>query len=200
MAFLSNWLPVAKSATGMESELMQRIARDSGEEAQKRRLVPVPLDEAAFERFGSITRRLEPLDTNDGHGTREDYVLGFPHQAERAEFCLSYFRLEPRSVPVDIDVLERHPFSAQAFMPACDAKALIVVAETGPGGAVAEETLTAFISGPGEGFVYRPGTWHAALTSFGAPGKFFMTQWVGTQADCVTQKLSRPIRIELAKS
>ncbi|AXS42179.1 ureidoglycolate lyase [Breoghania sp. L-A4] len=172
-----------------------------------RTLMPRRLEDSAFEPYGDIAVRSAPVPTNEGYATREDGLFSVAATTPKAgtpggpawpdlRLCLSTFELAPRTTPVSIAILERHPHSPQAFFPHGNARALIVVAAPHEDGSVNEATLQAFISSEGQGFAYRPGIWHAALTSLEAPATYFATQWTGTAEDCVTHKLDRPVRIE----
>ncbi|KAJ8098335.1 ureidoglycolate hydrolase [Lipomyces tetrasporus] len=66
-------------------------------------------------------------------------------------------------------VLERHPYSTQAFLPmgipANDVAYLLIVAENAPGGLPDLKTLRAFVANGNQAVTYGPGTWHAPMVS-----------------------------------
>ncbi len=184
---------------------MMREPTNATSTPEPRTLIPGVLEDSAFEPYGDITERGAPVLANEGYATRADGTFPFAMpdtescgsaSLEDPRLCLSTFELAPRPAPVEITMLERHPHSPQAFYPHGNARALIVVATPHPDGSVNEATLKAFVSVEGQGFAYRPGIWHAALTSLKAPATFFATQWTDTAEDCVVHELDRPIRIE----
>jgi len=64
-----------------------------------------------------------------------------------------------------IDTLERHPHSAQTFIPLTHSRHLVVVALSTKEGGLQTETLKAFITNGSQGVSYHPGVWHFAFTS-----------------------------------
>ncbi|TCR80753.1 ureidoglycolate hydrolase [Rhizobium sp. BK376] len=74
---------------------------------------------------------------------------------------ISLMRAEPRALPLELKMVERHPLGSQAFIPLGDHRFLVVVAEeteNGPG-----EPL-AFRTGPGQGVNIARNVWHGVLT------------------------------------
>ena len=73
----------------------------------------------------------------------------------------------PTRCRTSFDLVERHPFGSQAFVPMTADPFLVVVApdEGGrPGGP------RAFLTAPGQGVNYLRGTWHGVLTPLGRAG------------------------------
>ncbi|GGB17565.1 ureidoglycolate lyase [Allosediminivita pacifica] len=65
--------------------------------------------------------------------------------------------------------LERHPLSAQSFLPLGAVTLLAAVCPTLPDGGPDLAAMQAFILPPGTGISYRRGTWHHGLISLDAP-------------------------------
>ena len=125
-------------------------------------LRPEPLTAEAFAPFGQVieadhdksylinegtTRRFHDLaqvDVTDGEG----------------EAILSIFRGTPRSLPIAITMMERHPLGSQAFVPMHPAHWLIVVAE---GENPTAETCRAFLAAGNQGVQYAKNVWHHPL-------------------------------------
>ncbi len=74
---------------------------------------------------------------------------------------INIFRGQPRSRPVAIRMLERHPLGSQAFVPLRGQDFLIVVAPPRP--RVTADDLRAFHARGGQGVNYARGTWHHPL-------------------------------------
>ncbi|GGB45679.1 ureidoglycolate lyase [Tistrella bauzanensis] len=130
-------------------------------------LRPRRLTRADFLPFGDVidagdTGRT-PIAINGGTCLRHDSLaLVETDPAGHAALSL-FFAHEPVSLPLVIEVMERHPLGSQAFMPLNRCRFIVVV---GP----AEdprprpENLQAFISDGRQGVSYRRGTWHLPLT------------------------------------
>ncbi|TKA53708.1 hypothetical protein B0A53_03750 [Rhodotorula sp. CCFEE 5036] len=110
---------------------------------------------------------------------------GSPIPAGEINFCV--FRCEPQNSKQlsatdgtgkrqwNVEVLERHEFSSQAFVPMGGTPAqdgegqyLVLVALPGSDGQPDLSTLRAFTATHQQGISYRPNVWHAPLISLGA--------------------------------
>lgn len=156
------------------------------------RLRPRPLSPEAFAPYGRVVRYGQTVRVNDGLATRCDLRLPPLQHDPDATLCLSLFEIEVRPLPFAIATLERHPHSAQIFLPASPCRALVVVAGATAEGRVAEDTLEAFVTAPGEGILYAPGQWHLGLTSLDHPGRFQMTMWTTSRPDTEIARLANP--------
>ena len=83
------------------------------------------------------------------------------------------FEAEPRALPYELDLIERHPMGSQAFLPMTEAPFLVVVSD-GP-----DEAPRAFVTAPRQGVQLRRGTWHGVLTPLHAPGLFWVVDRAG---------------------
>ena len=91
---------------------------------------------------------------------------------------ISIFKAEPRALPYQLDLLERHPEGSQAFIPMSMTEWLVIVAGdegTTPG------RIEAFIAAPGQGINLHRGTWHGVLTPLQDPGLFAVIDRIGTK-------------------
>ena len=100
----------------------------------------VSINKGLAQSFQSLTR----IDVTDGH------VIANIYQSKAPEF------------PLEIRMMERHPFGSQAFIPMNCQQWLLVVA-TGDEQAPVE--LKAFLAEAHQGINYRAGTWHYPLLS-----------------------------------
>lgn len=68
-----------------------------------------------------------------------------------------------------LDMLERHPYTTQVFVPmGARVRYLVVVADSAAGGdGPALETIKAFVAGDGQGVCYGAGVFHAAMSVVG---------------------------------
>jgi ureidoglycolate lyase len=114
-------------------------------------------------------------------------------------FAFTILRADPVSTElVGIEVLERHPHSAQSFLPMAAGRWLVLVAPDAPDGSPDLSLTKAFLATPGQSVCIHRNVWHAPLTVFDQPSKFGMIMWKSTAGvDGVVQKLERPISIML---
>ncbi|RPG89441.1 MAG: ureidoglycolate lyase [Candidatus Puniceispirillum sp. TMED245] len=131
-----------------------------------RALVMEPLTKAAFAPFGTVIERdgAEIRMINEGTTTRYHALSGVDVAAGGGTAILSIFAGTPRSVPIEISMMERHPIGSQAFMPLLDHDWLVVVAPTnGDDSAPDFNGLRCFHARGDQGVSYAPHVWHHPL-------------------------------------
>lgn len=144
------------------------------------RRIPVrPLDAGAFAPFGEVLEASsEPVRViNQGLCRRfHDRALLDFGEATGGRAGISLFQAEPRSLPLSLPMVERHPEGSQAFLPMTPEPFLVAVApdEVGRPG-----RPLAFVTRPGQGVNYRRGTWHAVLMPLGPAGLFAVVDRIG---------------------
>ena len=118
-------------------------------------------------------------------------VIEMPSQPGRIYFQESLGNLRPhasaslsttlkepnRDLPIEINLLERHEFSSQSFMPAHVKTWLIVVAPHAADGKPDLDRIEAFLADGSQGVTYKPNTWHHGLTVFGETARFNIFMW-----------------------
>ncbi|TRD22863.1 ureidoglycolate lyase [Palleronia caenipelagi] len=152
-----------------------------------------PLTAEAFAPFGDV------LDTS---GVPDKMInaglCGRYHDRAKLDFAdgragISLFHAELRSLPLILDLVERHPDGSQAFLPMSLDPFLVIVApdQNGqPGQPMAFETA------PGQGVNYHRGTWHGVLTPLTAPGLFAVVDRIGPGANLEEHRYTRKILID----
>ena len=118
----------------------------------------------------------------------------------RPNLCV--FRCEPQvrapQTSFEIRLLEKHPFSTQAFIPMSGAERFLVVVCLGADKPDLS-TLRVFLATGSQGITYRPGVWHHPLIAMDRRTDFACLIWEdGTSGDCEVVKLARSVRVELA--
>lgn len=98
------------------------------------------------------------------------------------------------TLPLRIDMVERHPRGSQAFVPLTPSRMVIVVAL--PGEAVEAADLRAFVSNGRQGINYHRGTWHMPLIAFDAGQEFLIIDRGGHEANCDTHRLGEFVLLE----
>jgi ureidoglycolate lyase len=152
---------------------------ESGGGSVARRVLSVePLTKGAFAPYGQVidTQGVTPIAINRGT------ALKFPDLATvelldggtpgTDQAAISIYRAEPRTLPLPIDELERHPLGSQAFVPIQPTRYLVVVAgsadEPQPG------DLRAFLATGQQGVNLKAGVWHHALAALEREGEFLV--------------------------
>ncbi|WP_210093443.1 ureidoglycolate lyase [Ruegeria sp. HKCCSP346] len=135
-----------------------------------------PLTSEAFAPFGDVIEAAGRVDKliNQGRCARyhDRAVLDF-HDGRAG---ISVFQSEAFSLPIKLEMVERHPDGSQAFLPLSEKPFVVVVApdENGkPGRPIAFKTA------PGQGVNYHRNTWHGVLTPLYAPGLFAVVDRIG---------------------
>ncbi|MGR3624562.1 ureidoglycolate lyase [Pseudophaeobacter sp.] len=93
---------------------------------------------------------------------------------------ISLFNAQPRSLPLTLDMMERHPDGSQAFLPMIQEPFLVIVAPDADG---KPGQPLAFVTQPGQGVNYHRGVWHGVLTPLSHPGLFAVVDRIGEGAN-----------------
>ena len=161
-------------------------------------LTPRPLTREAFAPFGGV------IETEGAHhypineGTTERYHdLANLNMREGGRAIVSIFRGQPRSYPMAIRALERHPLGSQGFIPMQRRPYLVVVAESQlisrePG------AVHAFIARGDQGVNYAAGTWHHPLLAMDEVSDFVVIDRKGEGHNCDVFELAEPLQLQLA--
>lgn len=152
--------------------------------------VPVqPLTAEAFAPFGEVV----PL---DGDARRVRAQGAFERLAEAVEPRLWVATLQRAvALPLVVTTLERHPLSAQTFIPLNGCAYLVVVCGADADGAPDPATLRAFEATPDQGVTYARGVWHHGLTALDAPARFVVCMSFSGGDDDVFVPLAHPVRL-----
>jgi ureidoglycolate lyase len=100
----------------------------------------------------------------------------------------------PTTLPLRLDVVERHPLGSQAFVPLQRCRVVVVVAP--PGESVDASDLRAFVTNGRQGFNYHRGTWHMPLIAFEAGQEFLIVDRGGSDANCEEYSLDDVVMLE----
>jgi len=137
-------------------------------------LYPTPLDRSAFAPFGDVieTHAAHSFPINEGTTTRFNDLAAVDTGADGGRPLVNIFRARPRSLPITIRMLERHPLGSQAFYPLSGHPYLVVVAAAGTN--PVPTTLHAFIASADQGVNYHRGVWHHPLLALVASSDFLI--------------------------
>jgi len=107
------------------------------------------------------------------------------HDRARLDFSagragISIFRAETATLPLTLQMVERHPEGSQAFIPMSADPFLVVVARDENG---IPRDPKAFLTEPGQAINFHRGTWHGVLTPLSEPGLFAVVDRIGDGAN-----------------
>lgn len=142
-----------------------------------RSLVARPIDQAAFAPFGTLLT----VPTSPG---RDYFDEDLGELRGHALPSLSLATILPKALPHRVELMERHEFSSQSFVPLGQGRFLVLVAPPSPAGGPDMAAARAFLVGPGQGITYKIGAWHHPMTVLDQPLSFAVTMWRdGTSGD-----------------
>lgn len=159
-----------------------------------------PLTRAAFAQFGDVieTGGAEHFPINDGTTERYHDLADVQPRGEDARPLISIFRGQPFTMPVRVEILERHALGSQAFMPLDRRPYLVVVAPIGE--RVRATDLHAFLARGDQGVNYHAGVWHHALLALDAESDFLVVDRGGPGDNCETYSLAEPVAVTADRS
>ncbi|WP_170337816.1 ureidoglycolate lyase [Ruegeria arenilitoris] len=157
------------------------------------RIIPIaPLTAQAFAPFGDVLEVSGTPDKIINQGQCGRY-----HDRAVLDFAdgragISLFDANPRALPYQLDMVERHPQGSQAFVPMTNQPFLVIVAPDEDG--VPGRPL-AFVTQPGQAVNYHRGTWHGVLTPLHAPGLFAVVDRIGSGANLEEHWFDTPYEV-----
>jgi len=89
---------------------------------------------------------------------------------------ISIFKGEKETLPMPLQLVERHPMGSQAFVPMSADSFLVVVARDENG---IPQDPKAFLTKPGQAINFHRGTWHGVSAPLSEPGLFAVIDRIG---------------------
>lgn len=146
-----------------------------------------PLTADAFRPFGDVieaTDSARHFTINEGFAERYHDLAQMDVTTQDGRAIISIFRAKPRTLPMQLLLLERHPLGSQAFVPMSQRAWLVVVAPATPNAAEPDiDAIRCFRAEPGQGVNYALGTWHHPLIALEAPCDFLVVDRGGAPGD-----------------
>jgi ureidoglycolate lyase len=159
-------------------------------------LKPLPLTRERFAPYGDVieSSRTRSDAMNEARFERFD-DLCHVDLVKDSKVAVSIARCRtPTSLPLRLDMVERHPLGSQAFIPLSRCKMVVVVAP--PGESVDAGDLRAFVSNGRQGINYKRGTWHMPLIAFEAGQEYLIIDRGGKEPNCDIHTLDDAIMLE----
>jgi ureidoglycolate lyase len=138
----------------------------------------------AFAPFGDVieSTAASARSINDNTCVRYDDLARVDVSQAGGRPLISIFEAAPRSLPLPIRMLERHPLSSQAFFPVEARSFLVVVAEEGP--LPVADRVKAYLASGTQGVNYRRNTWHHPLIALDRTSRFLVVDRGGSGPNC----------------
>ena len=154
-----------------------------------------PLTQASFADFGDVIEKSNKdfIPINQGLTERYHALSLAQVSGDQVAVGMSIFHnLFATPIPFQIEMLERHPYGSQSFIPLQQQKFIVVVAlpfdQTRPD----EQRIQAFISNGQQGITYHQGVWHHPLITLEANSDFLVVDRIGGGSNCDVHHLSQP--------
>jgi len=159
-------------------------------------IIAQPLTREAFAPFGDVidTDVASSFLINKGKCRRFHDLAKVEVTGENARVLVSIFRAQPYPMPHRLDMVERHPFGSQAFVPLCPMPFLVVVCPDEDGRPGAPH---AFITEGGQGVNYARNTWHGVLTPIVKEQDFLIVDRCGDGNNLEEFYFNTPYEVEL---
>ncbi|MFM0135724.1 ureidoglycolate lyase [Caballeronia grimmiae] len=157
-----------------------------------KKLAIEPLTRAAFEPFGDVIELegAKQIPINLGTTIRFHDLCNVDVTDEGGRAIVNLFRGQPRTLPFEVKMLERHPLGSQAFVPLDDRPYLVVVA---PAGDLDESKIRAFVTRGWQGVNYAKGVWHHPLLALDKVSDFIVVDRSGEGRNLNEQDLSESV-------
>lgn len=155
-----------------------------------------PLTREAFEPFGDVidTNGAASFLINQGKCRRFHDLARVEATGDNARVLISIFRGMPYPTPHRLDMVERHPFGSQAFVPLCPIPFLVIVCPDEDGRPGKPQ---AFITEAGQGVNYARNTWHGVLTPIVREQDFLVVDRGGDGNNLEEFYFDTPYQIEI---
>jgi len=126
---------------------------------------PIKITRTNFAAYGDLISSddIKPMDINAGYAKRFDNLANINTSKDEGKTIVSIFSALKRTLPMKIDMMEKHPMGSQAFIPMKETTFLCFVAPSGESPEVSK--IRSFIIPPKTGINYKPGIWHFPLIS-----------------------------------
>ncbi len=136
------------------------------------KLIAEPLSKEAFRHFGNVVEiaGAEQIPTNQGLAIRFNDLAFVDVGLEGGVINVSIFETNARPIPIQLELMERHPLGSQIFYPLQDRPWLVVVCGDPGDGA----SFRAFTATGRQGVNYARNVWHHPLLALDHESRFLV--------------------------
>ena len=136
-------------------------------------IIAKPLTRANFKAYGEVIEMdgAKHYPINGGNAERFHDLATIETAGPNARVLVSLFRGTPYVLPLQLSLVERHPFGSQAFFPLGGKPWLVIVAHDSDDGPTTPE---AFLASGNQGVNYPRNQWHGVLTPIGEAQDFIV--------------------------
>lgn len=161
------------------------------------KLTPKPLTAEAFAPFGEVVQcdGNTPMMINDGNTERYHNLVSTEVENAEDKIIINIFRAQPRGLPMNISMMERHPFGSQSFQPLSGEEYLVLVGD--PVENLKPENLHLFLATKEQGVNYRKNTWHHPVLGLHKICDFLVVDRLGDGHNCDEIYFGDNVNIEI---
>ena len=137
-------------------------------------LTPQSLTAENFSQFGQVIscEQKDYLTINNGYAKKYPDQASIDTQEDGGTTAVHIYIAKKRQFPLQINMLEKHPFFSQTFIPKDNQPFLVVVAPASDKPNIKD--IRAFISNGEQGVNYSRGVWHFPLISIKDDAQFIV--------------------------
>lgn len=163
-------------------------------------LKPSPLTQAAFAEFGEVVapdNAKKQFSMNDGMLQRFYDLASIAIGAEnggRPVISIAQVK-QATQLPMDINMMERHPLASQLIYPLFSSAMIVVVAPKGE--EISADTIRAFYTTGTQGINYFANTWHLPIIALRQEQSFLLVDRGGPEKNCDEFYFGEQTRIRL---
>jgi ureidoglycolate lyase len=161
-------------------------------------VTPQALNADSFADFGDVIEVQENapfMNINQGFTERYHDLARVDVEQQNGRTLINIFRSTPLPMPIQVNVMERHPLSSQAFMPLSNNPYLVVVSKAGE---FNEAAVKVFLAQANQGVNYHAGTWHHFCLALHDTSDFLVIDRGGEGNNCDEIMLKEPLSIQLS--
>jgi len=158
-------------------------------------LIPQTLTSEGFAPYGDVIESVvdRKAAMNAARFERFDDLCGVDMKDDgRVAISIARCRVAT-TLPLHVDMVERHPLGSQAFVPLTPCHMIVVVGP--PEESVEAGDLRAFVSNGRQGVNYHRGTWHMPLIAFDAGQEFLVIDRASDAPNCDEHSLDEAIML-----
>lgn len=136
----------------------------------------LPLTAENFVAYGTVGRAGTDLVKiiRNGAVALTKSAAAFEHDMRALDHALEFYQVKAEGTTLEAVQAEQHPHSAQMFIPMNVERYLVVVWNDHPNSGCKPQ---AFVGGPEDVVIYKPGVWHHGIVALGRDGLFASTMW-----------------------